>query len=208
MKIFALPTPACQPLPECGIVIPGDLDFILEAPFLCSERAPLEKDFSWKQIIPYIILVHTGKVLVYQRVTGDEKRLNGKKSIGIGGHIDEPDGSYWAGFQRELLEELSFQNSFLQKHIIYGIVNDDSDEVGRVHLGVVHVVELEAGEPRVEVKDPKLRGISFATPNSLLIGLPDFENWSQLCIWSLGKILKKLDNAPSLPPDLCRLNES
>ena len=55
-------------------------------------RGEAENDPSYKQIIPYAVLVHEGKILHYVRGGKSwEKRLVAKGSIGIGGHIKDTD---------------------------------------------------------------------------------------------------------------------
>jgi predicted NUDIX family phosphoesterase len=117
-----------------------------------------EEDPSYKQLIPYVLLQHTdlaGRRLLFQytRGTGQgEGRLHSKRSVGIGGHISESDISdqaihpYHDGLQRELNEEVAIHCAYHQRCV--GLINDDETEVGRVHLGVVHLFELE--RPLVE----------------------------------------------------------
>ncbi len=104
-----------------------------------------------KQIIPYSIFHHRGRYLVYTRGgKSGEKRLASKQSIGIGGHInphDEREDSlarttYLNGVEREIDEELRIAGTHTQR--VIGLINDDSNEVGRVHLGVVHLFDLES----------------------------------------------------------------
>ena len=118
-------------------------------------RTKAEKDPSHKQIIPYVLLTHAGKVLHYIRgKKAGEQRLVAKGSIGIGGHMNENDESlfaldeaaYRAGVEREVAEEISIKTKFEDR--IVALLNDDSNDVGKVHLGVVHVFKL--AEPDVE----------------------------------------------------------
>lgn len=109
------------------------------------ERRHAERDVTLKQVIPYCVVVHGGRVLRTRRLPrGGESRLHGKRSIGIGGHLnpcDAPD-VLAAGLRRELEEELVLDGPFDVTPV--GLLNDDSTEVGAVHVGFVHLVETRA----------------------------------------------------------------
>ena len=169
-------------------------------PFLSREnnlfipRSDAEKDPSFKQIIPYVILVHEGRVLHYVRgKKGGEQRLTAKGSIGIGGHLNDADEnlfsldqrSYLAGVRREVAEELILQSGY-QNHI-RALLNDDSNEVGRVHLGIVHVFELDGAQ--VTKRESQITQVSFLTPAELLARRGQLETWSQICADHLDRLL-------------------
>src|SRR5204863_9297293 len=114
-------------------------------------RAAAERDPDYKQIIPYAIIAHGDRVLYYVRgKKAGEQRLVAKGSIGIGGHMNDCDESlfawdeeaYRAGVEREVNEEIRIEISFDDR--IVALLNDDSTEVGRVHLGLVDVFHLDA----------------------------------------------------------------
>src|SRR6476620_12800472 len=116
-------------------------------------RGEAENDPMHKQIIPYVLLAFGGKVLYYVRgKEAGEQRLVAKGSIGIGGHLNEGDAglfsldedNYKRVVEREVHEEIRIETTF-DDHIV-ALLNDDSTEVGRVHLGVVHVLKLD--EPK------------------------------------------------------------
>ena len=117
------------------------------------ERRHAERDWTLKQVIPYCVVVQGGQVLRTRRLPrGGEARLHGKRSIGIGGHlnpVDAPD-VVAAGLQRELEEELEIDGSWTVRTV--GLLNDDATEVGAVHVGRVHVVEV-TGEVRIRETD-------------------------------------------------------
>jgi predicted NUDIX family phosphoesterase len=147
-------------------------------------RASAEDDPSYKQLIPYCLFRCGGKVLHYRRGTGvGEGRLLGKRSVGIGGHISEEDAGgsdhpYDAGMRREIAEEVDVASTFRES--ILGLINDDATEVGRVHLGVVHVFDLD--EPRVTPRETSLVEFGFAPPEELAAAAGEFESWSQICL--------------------------
>ena len=111
-------------------------------------RPSAEADPSYKQIIPYLVLRHGDRVLCYTRgKSGGEARLHAKMSVGIGGHMNDGDtnaahfdqAAYLRAVERELHEELEIPGPYRQRAV--ALINDDTNEVGRVHLGVVHLVD-------------------------------------------------------------------
>ncbi|HUE41257.1 MAG TPA: hypothetical protein VMO75_04950 [Chthoniobacterales bacterium] len=156
-------------------------------------RAQAEKDPTYKQIIPYVLLTHAGKVLHYVRgKKAGEQRLVAKGSIGIGGHMNENDESlfaldeaaYRAGVEREVGEEISINTKF--EDCIVALLNDDSNEVGQVHLGVVHVFKLT--EPKVEKREAMITNLAFFGKDELMGRRDLLETWSQICLDSLEKL--------------------
>ena len=159
-----------------------------------SARSTAETDPSLKQIIPYALLVSNGKVLRYKRgKKSGEQRLVAKGSIGIGGHMNDHDEqlfaldqeAYFAGVQREIEEELIVEKPLRNR--IAALINDDSNEVGQVHLGVVHVLELP--HPTAEKRESMILGIEFLTPDQLRTERDTLETWSQICVDNLQKLL-------------------
>jgi len=152
------------------------------------DRGEAEEDPSFKQIIPYAIFHHEGKYLHYTRgKSGGESRLHAQGSVGIGGHINpideraDPLGreTYLAGVEREIDEELVISGQHQNK--IIGLLNDDSNEVGKVHLGVVHLFELESSE--VRSGEDALANLAFQSAADLKGELhPKLETWSRFCV--------------------------
>jgi len=129
-------------------------------------RSAAETDPTHKQIIPYALLVHGDRVLHYVRgKKAGEQRLAAKGSVGIGGHMNDGDeglfaldrDAYMAGVDREINEELQLNTPYTQ-HIV-ALLNDDSNNVGKVHLGVVHVFRLETDA--VEKREQMITQLSF-----------------------------------------------
>ena len=121
----------------------------------------MEEDPRYKQIIPYLLFKHQDQYFLMQRMaTSSEQRLKNKYSLGIGGHMREQDMENgatifdWA--QREFHEEIDYSGNFSIKTI--GILNDDSNPVGQVHLGLVLLLEGDSSDIRVrsELKSGKL----------------------------------------------------
>jgi predicted NUDIX family phosphoesterase len=147
-------------------------------------RDQVETDPSFKQLIPYCIFRHGETIFHYRRgkMQGDG-RLRGLRSIGIGGHISSTDAetaeaSYVAAMSREIEEEVFLESGYTQKCV--GLINDDLTEVGRVHLGIVHLFELEA--PKVRPREESIIETGFASPAELARDAPGFETWSQICL--------------------------
>jgi predicted NUDIX family phosphoesterase len=161
---------------------------------LFMARSAAESDPAFKQIIPYVLLVHGGKVLHYVRgKKSGEQRLVSKGSIGIGGHMNEQDEGFFAlneeaymeGVRREVSEELKIGTSYRNR--VVALLNDDSNEVGRVHMGVVHVFELD--EPKVEKNEAMITNLAFLSPEELRGRRELLESWSRICLDSLGEVL-------------------
>jgi predicted NUDIX family phosphoesterase len=157
-------------------------------------RAKAENDPSHKQIIPYVLLTCGDKVLHYVRgKKAGEQRLVAKGSIGIGGHMNDTDESlfawdeaaYRAGVEREVNEEIKIDSAFEDR--IVALLNDDTNEVGKVHLGVVHVFQL--AEPKVEKGEAMITSLAFLTKDELVARRDSLETWSQLCLDSLDRLL-------------------
>ena len=158
-------------------------------------RSKAEADPTHKQIIPYVLIAHGGKVLHYVRgKKAGEQRLVAKGSIGIGGHMNDTDESlfawdeaaYRAGVEREVNEEIRIQSQFDDR--IVALLNDDSTDVGRVHLGIVHVFKLR--EPKVEKREAVITNVSFLDQDELKARRDALETWSQLCVDSLDRLLQ------------------
>jgi predicted NUDIX family phosphoesterase len=154
-------------------------------------RPAMEQDPRFKQLIPYVIFRYcdeAGETFLFQYTRGhgqQERRLHALRSIGIGGHISQADAlgddPYHAGVQRELEEEVVIETAFRQRMV--GLINDDQTEVGRVHLGVVHLVDVEA--PRVRPRESDLVDAGFRPLGTLIAELSQFETWSQICLKAL-----------------------
>ena len=150
-------------------------------------RSKAEDDPTHKQLIPYAVFTHGGKILHYVRgAKSGEKRLVARGSIGIGGHINDEDESLFAfdesayreAVHREVNEELSLEGSFTDE--VIGLINDDSNEVGRVHLGVVHLVHLD--KPGVKPGEKAIAELGFLSLDELIARRDALETWSQILL--------------------------
>jgi len=156
-------------------------------------RSKVETDPNFKQLIPYMVFCHTdslGNVSIFQYVRGKgmgESRLHQKRSIGIGGHIsaedrDQHSGNvYQEGMLRELHEEVLLHTTFTER--CAGLINDDSTEVGRVHLGIVH--RLDVAEPKVVSNESDLIESGFMLLDELRTHRAQMESWSFISLDAL-----------------------
>jgi len=153
-------------------------------------RATVEDDPSFKQLIPYCVLSWRdagGRPHYFAYTRGGaqgEARLRAKRSVGIGGHIASTDGehgddtSYDAGMRRELAEEIAIEGAWTARCV--GLINDDSNAVGSVHLGIVHVLDLQ--RPEVASREHALVECGFEPLDALLADRDRFETWSQITL--------------------------
>jgi predicted NUDIX family phosphoesterase len=161
---------------------------------LFLRRAEAENDPTYKQIIPYVILAYEGRVVYYVRgKRAGEQRLVAKGSIGIGGHLNDADVGlfslneehYNRVVEREVHEEIHLLSKF--RNQIVALLNDDSTEVGRVHLGIVHIFNLK--EPKVRKREAMITGLTFLTREELMARRESLESWSQICVDALDRLL-------------------
>lgn len=160
-------------------------------------RGAVERDPTLKQLIPYVILKHGSSVFRYTRSRrGNEERLHALYSIGAGGHISRDDRNlfdtvYETALRRELEEEVLIAEPY-EMHTL-GVINDDSNPVGQVHFGVVHLLELQS--PQVERRESALGQTQFVALDALRQDWDRYETWSQLCIEHLEKVFWEKSSA-------------
>jgi predicted NUDIX family phosphoesterase len=170
---------------------PADVDYhtalLNPAVYTFRPRSEVETDPAFKQLIPYVVLVSGHAVFHYRRgASGTEKRLTALRSVGIGGHISEADAAggadpYRAGMRRELDEEVAIGSPFTER--LLGFIYDPRTFVGSVHLGVVHVLELES--PTATPREDALADAGFAPLAELHQSRDGFETWSQFVLAEL-----------------------
>jgi predicted NUDIX family phosphoesterase len=167
-----------------GLLDPSQMSF--------RPRNEVEQDPGFKQLIPYVILRHRNgseRVFQYTRGTGQgEGRLHRKRSVGIGGHISLADlggrtnvNPYLEGMRRELEEEVIVESTYASQCV--GLINDDQTEVGQVHLGLVHMFDLD--EARVRPREDDITECCFRPAADILADMDGFETWSQICMRAL-----------------------
>ena len=183
------------------------LDYLaaIEAVASFRLRSAVETDMTFKQVIPYTLVVCGSRVLSYRReVQSAERRLVGNRSVGIGGHVSTHDPSacrptYEEAMVREIAEELQIQSDYRMARV--AVLNDNSDEVGRVHFGVVHVLFLE--KPKVSRNEEAIAELRFEDKRELSSAIDGYESWSRICIDGLDKLLTAAHAAvqPGHPAD-------
>ena len=178
-----------------------DVDSYLEKLFAADVpgfmlRPEAEKDPTHKQLIPYVIIKCGQKYLTYVRgKRAGETRLIGNRSIGIGGHINPVDNEvplfgvdyrriYETAVRREVDEEVNIEGNRSDR--IVALLNDDTNEVGAVHLGVVHILTVE--NENVTRNEQMITQLEFKTLEELNAVRDEMETWSQLCLDGLEKL--------------------
>jgi predicted NUDIX family phosphoesterase len=166
---------------------PGTLRFM--------PRPAAEQDPSFKQIIPYVIMTDGRRYLTYVRgKRAGEQRLVGFRSIGIGGHINPQDDlplfsdfreAYRTAVEREVAEEIGASPAHQDR--IVALLNDDSTEVGRVHLGIVHYWSFPCLD--FQKREQMITQLSFMTLPELRTARETLESWSQFCVDHLERFL-------------------
>ncbi|HEY7526546.1 MAG TPA: NUDIX hydrolase [Candidatus Limnocylindria bacterium] len=143
------------------------------------DRPVAEESPEWKQLIPYVVVREGDDTFLMERTAaGGDSRLHRKASIGVGGHlnpVDHGQDPLMAGLAREWAEEVeaAWQPAFE----LVGLLNDDSNPVGAVHLGVVFTTQAQG--PMGVRETEKLSG-RMASAADIAEAWPRLETWSQL----------------------------
>jgi predicted NUDIX family phosphoesterase len=161
---------------------------------LYLNRSEAEHNKDFKQLIPYVLIFCRDRLVRYRRGKGgQEARLHGLFSVGVGGHIAEEDHGlfsvqlgYQEGMRRELSEEVAIECT---NETAVAVINDDSTEVGSVHFGVVHVMHVDREDivgRRSGIVAPEFVSITAATRD-----LSAYESWSRFCLENIDALLSK-----------------
>jgi predicted NUDIX family phosphoesterase len=173
---------------------------------LYLNRNDAEQDKNYKQLIPYVLVICHDKILRYRRGRGgQETRLHGLYSVGIGGHISEEDHGlfstgpgYQEGMRRELMEEVAIDE---MKEAVVAVINDDSTEVGQVHFGVVHVVNV--ADENVAGSRSGIVSPEFVPMVEAIKDPSGYESWSRFCLENLDLLLSKAAASGIPVPERC-----
>ncbi len=150
-------------------------------------RSQAEGEPKYKQLIPYVILRYRDSVFSYVRgKKSSESRLVAMRSIGVGGHIEPADQSlfssdremYLEAARREVNEEVELDSPYHES--IVALINDDSTDVGKVHLGIMHIWDV--AEPKVTKREVLITQAGFVTIESLKSKLGELETWSRIAL--------------------------
>jgi predicted NUDIX family phosphoesterase len=166
-----------------------------------ADRAEAERNPAWKQPIPYCLVYIGARLLVVERLRAQsEARLHGRLSVGIGGHIEPcdargPRGLLATAMLRELEEELEVVGLRCAEPKFLGLINDDGDPVGQVHVGLVHEVRLPEVQSWRVREMSKMRGRLSALADLLAVWQDSqrFESWSRII---LGALLQRRGGSP------------
>lgn len=156
-----------------------------------KRRGDMEDDPSFKQLISYCLLENEkGEILVYERLSGGgEERLHGQSSIGVGGHMNDVTGAdsinevLRVNAQRELEEEVGLSNNKSQNMEYLGFINDDDNDVGKVHMGVVFKITVQSND--VEAKETDTLKIKWIEQGDIH-SYEEFETWSALILQDIS----------------------
>lgn len=144
-----------------------------------------EKDASYKQIISYMIFTFDSKIFIMQRKNKlNEQNLANKLSVGIGGHMTQEDiqgETLFDWISREFEEEVSYEGN-LAMHTL-GFLNDDSNEVGKKHIGLV--VLLKGDNGNITIKGDEHKSGQLMSMEECFDKFEQFESWSQLILKAL-----------------------
>jgi predicted NUDIX family phosphoesterase len=153
-------------------------------------RAEMERDRDFKQVIPYLVLRDGVRYFLMRRTrAGGDERLHDRWSIGVGGHLNPGDGDLGGGLRREWAEEV--EADFTPEFRLVGLLNDDTTDVGSVHIGAVFVAE--AAGRRVAIRETEKLSGAFADPAAVAAVAGDLETWSRL-------VFEALDSAERAVP--------
>jgi predicted NUDIX family phosphoesterase len=157
---------------------------VVRAQGVFRPRAAMEADPAYKQIIPYLVLRDGPRWFLMRRTrAGGDARLHDRWSIGVGGHLNPGDGDVIGGLRREWREELitRFEPEFHPS----ALLNDDTDAVGRVHLGIVFIADA-AGRSVSVRETEKLEG-RFGDAADVRAVRDGLETWSRLVFDALAE---------------------
>ncbi len=152
------------------------------------DRSVAEEDERYKQIIPYLVYRYKNQYFLMQRSSkAGEQRLKNLYTLGIGGHVRESDLKLATNLfdlaQREFFEEINFVGNYTP--IFLGILNDDSNSVGRVHLGLVFLLEGDSAD--ISVKTELQSGVLMSLEQIAKLE-ESLEGWSKMLFSYLQKI--------------------
>lgn len=144
-------------------------------------RLEAETNFNFKHAIVYAIIRVNGKILFYTRTPkGNEDRLHNNWSCGFGGHVNSTHSNFIDAIKQELEEELNLNNIFPK---LLGYINDDSNEVGKVHIGALYLVDVD----NVSIGEDKISNLTLCDIDEAVekIKKENVESWSKIAISAL-----------------------
>jgi predicted NUDIX family phosphoesterase len=167
----------------------GKLRDLIEKNAFFIDRDIAENDETLRQLIPYVLMRQQGKFLLLRRTKKQqERRLHGKLSLGVGGHINLNDGStpwqaFLKGMEREIHEEVNVE--VLQLSYM-GLLNDTSSPVSRVHVGLVYLAEVRF----LGLNEPDMFDFWFVDLTEIEQRREELEGWAKLALDFLKKLMR------------------
>ncbi len=168
------------------------------------QRREAENDPSQKQVIPYALFLHGDAIFVYRRgKRGSESRLRELYSVGVGGHIDwmkdvslykKDHEKYTDAMLREITEEVNLAPGYTESCV--ALINDDSNDVGKVHFGVVHLFRLF--DSTIAKKESVITDAGLVPVERAVKNLDKYETWSQLCLRNIERLLERSASVASM----------
>lgn len=162
----------------------------IEQSYTLMRRGDAEEDRTFKQPIPYCVIRRGKEIFLYKRLTGGgEARLHNQLSIGAGGHMNDiPEASSFddllmENLNRELEEELDIKTTD-RKLTTIGFINDDVNEVGKVHIGLLTILDIDL-DGDVTVRETEQLEGKWISLVDLLFRFTYLETWSQIAVKSL-----------------------
>jgi predicted NUDIX family phosphoesterase len=186
--------------------LPGlsrDPEDLIDLKYACAgdngffeDRAAAEGNENLKQVIPYMVVRRGEEILAYQRSDkSGEGRLHNKWSVGFGGHVNESDKmeqgilfTLSMAMGRELNEELDWgdqEKCTVENISELGVLYDDSDPVGRVHIGYVLVIDVPKDAQFPKAKEDTIAATKWV-PLKDAIGLPGLEGWGRIVVEAMS----------------------
>jgi predicted NUDIX family phosphoesterase len=159
-------------------------------------RQKAEADPTYKQLVPYVVILCGESLFCYRRGKwGGEERLHALYSVGVGGHIAVEDRMLFStdpvGYEdamwRELGEEITIPHP--HREACVALINDDSNSVGKVHFGVVHVIETTV--PTATKKQSSITDVGYVSTDNPLADRPSYETWSRLLLERVDDLLAR-----------------
>ena len=189
------------------------------------KRGIAEEDTSRKQPIAYCLVANplSREVFYYTRA-GSEERLSGKLSVGFGGHIERVDEQGGNPIQNSLLREVLVEELEIPGRVdlsVLGYINDDSNEVGKVHFGILYLATVDTRNVELNMDEASSGSLVHIDELDRMIGSGDYnvENWTRIaCPPSVSilddsrrglirKILKVNHKSTIRDPDLLEQDE-
>ena len=134
-------------------------------------RNELEDDPLYKQLIPYAVICYKDMIYMFHRTKKQtETRLHNMYSLGVGGHMNPWGESINIKYMHhELTREL---NEEVQLY--------DTNDVGKVHLGVLYQIHLNCMDLEINEKE-KMTG-QWINISELKAYYSEMESWSKIYI--------------------------